>query len=79
MKKHYSFVLVLALVNLTQLAAFVPSRHVFKESLDEFITRMTSEIKDQEGFRAYYSGFLDRQSRMSLYRRQKRLRRLRME
>ncbi len=79
MKKHNSFVLVLALTSLSQLTAFVPSAHVFKESLDDFITRMTPDSNEQEGFRAYYSNFLDRQSRLSLSRRQKRLRRLRMD
>lgn len=77
MKKYC--VLALVLTGIAQLNAFIPSAHVFKESLDEFIVRMTPDSKEQEGFRAYYSNFLDRQSRLSLPRRQKRLRRLRMD
>ena len=79
MKKHHSLVLALALTSLTQVSALTHDSHVFKETLDEFIERMTIDMKEREGFRAYYSNFLDRQSRLSLSRRQKRLRRLRMD
>lgn len=73
MKKRYSFVLALALVSLAQISA------IFNETLDEFILRTTPDVKEQEGFRAYYSNFLDRQSRLPVARRQKRLRHLRMD
>ena len=79
MKKHHSLVLALALTSLMQVSAITHNSHVFKETLDEFIERMTIDMKEREGFRAYYSNFLDRQSRLSLARRQKRLRRLRMD
>lgn len=79
MKKHYSFMLALALANSSPAFALTHSSHVFKETLDEFIERMTIDIKEREGFRAYYSNFLDRQSRLSVMRRQKHLRRLRMD
>lgn len=79
MKKHHSLVLVLALTSLTQVSAITHNSHAFKETLDEFIERMTINLKEREGFRAYYSNFLDRQSRLSVSRRQKRLRRLRMD
>lgn len=79
MKKHYYFMLALALASVTPAFASTYSSHAFKETLDEFIERMTIDLKEREGFRAYYSNFLDRQSRLSLSRRQKRLRRLRMD
>jgi len=79
MKARYSFMVMVAFSMVTHVFAGAHNTHVFKESLDEFITRMTSDVKDQEGFRAYYSNFLDRQSKLSLARRQKRLRRLRMD
>jgi len=81
MKKQFSFLLALALANGTSVQALTHTHNsnVFKETLDDFILRMTPEMKEQEGFRAYYSNFLDRQSRLSLLRRKKRLRRLRMD
>ena len=79
MKKRHSLVLALALTSLTPVFASTYNSHVFKESLDEFIERMTIDLKEREGFRAYYSNFLDRLSRISVLRRQKRLRRLRMD
>lgn len=79
--KKYTPLVLLALVQAQSLNALTSTvrPHVFKESLDEFIVRMTPDSQEQEGFRAYYSNFLDRQSRLSLSRRQRRLRRLRMD
>ncbi|MFT6765830.1 MAG: hypothetical protein ACJAZS_000724 [Alteromonas naphthalenivorans] len=73
MNKHSYLTIVLAMTCMAQ------SHTVFNESLDNFIIRMTKDRIEQEGFRAYYSNFLDRQSRLPTGRRQKRLRRLRMD
>lgn len=59
------------------LAATTSSQAIFKETLDEFIVRITPDKAEQEGFRAYYSNFLDRQSRLSTKRKRRKLRRLR--
>ena len=55
------------------------SHGVFKENLDEFITRMGKDQEEREGFRAYYSNFLDRQSKLSTKRKRQKLRRLRKD
>src|SRR3989344_1018813 len=55
------------------------SHAVFIETLDEFVKRMTLDKEKQEGFKAYYSNFLDRQSKMSVKRKRQKLLQLRAD
>jgi hypothetical protein len=73
MNKRSSLLVIITMMFMSQ------THPIFNESLDAFIIRMTKNKQEQEGFRAYYSNFLDRQSRLPTGRRQKRLRRLRMD
>lgn len=75
MKKQIGFFICMACC----LTLPTNSYGIFKESLDGFITRMSKDVQEREGFRAYYSDFLDRQSRLSTKRRRQKLRRLRSD
>lgn len=59
MKYSIKLIFFISFFSLQQLNA------LFKETLDEFVERVIKNFDDQEGFRCYYSNFLDKQSRVS--------------
>lgn len=73
MKHSFKLALLVSFFSLHQLSA------LFDETLDGFVTRVVQDSSDQEGFRSYYSNFLDRQSKVSDKLKKHKLRKLRSE
>ena len=73
MKHTFKLVLLVSFFSLHQLSA------LFDETLDGFVARVVQDPSDQEGFRSYYSNFLDRQSKVSDKTKKYKLRKLRRE